>query len=223
VDASLHGADLEIPPFTEDYGSVQFEERRPHRGCVDSAAALRAYLQGSQSATSTSGGKKGHSNDDAGAKVAADVKATKDMPQYHGPAREAVMAACKTLELECNCSEPQGAAQWDDTVALLAGGAALGAVETLVRGCGARIGDSDLAAFGEKNGEERDLGQLAETLEKAVNALQSTLEKEAKLGCDFVKDELAKKEAELMSKEAEKAKRIRPGRRRQETSHRGQG
>ena len=53
----------------------------------------------------------------------------------------------------------------------------------------------------------RNLAEVVPSLEMAVVTLQNSLEIEAKMGCQFVADELAKKEAELKAKEEEKAKR----------------
>ena len=62
------------------------------------------------------------------------VKYAKSAPQYHGPAREAIASACKTMELELNCSEGGDAAELDDSIALLACASALGGIATLVNG-----------------------------------------------------------------------------------------
>ena len=131
------------------------------------------------------------------------VKYAKSIPQYHGPAREAIIAACKTMELEMNCSESGDSAEFDDTVALLAGKSALGGVTALANGSAARLGGQE----GGVPPPNSSLEELAMALETSVSGLRIVLEQEAKLGCKFVAAELSKKEAELKAKEAEKAKR----------------
>jgi len=134
------------------------------------------------------------------------VRHARTVPQYHGPAREAIAGACKTMELEVNCaSPPEGGPALDDATALLAGGAALAGVTALADGSVARGGGTEhiLAAAG----AAASLADLAQSLEDAVEKLQGALEKEAVAGCQFVAEELARKEAEHKAKEEERARR----------------
>lgn len=188
------GQYLSLEPFS----TQNYDELRPHRGCVESASVLRACVQGSTVVNASNKTVKS-----AGA-LEDCVKHAKTTPQYHGPAREAIAAACKTMELEMNCSEPAESAEMDDTVALLAGNSALGAVVALVNGSKSRTADG---GDPEPCGSASTLDELATALENAVAALQTSLEREAKLGCEFVAQELSRKEAELRAKEAEKARR----------------
>lgn len=62
---------------------------RPHRGIVTSAQNLRLMLDGSKFINSQKEG-------------ATDVAAVRCIPQYHGPARDAVLVAYKAVEAEIN-------------------------------------------------------------------------------------------------------------------------
>ncbi|KAE9032879.1 Histidine--tRNA ligase, cytoplasmic [Phytophthora rubi] len=62
---------------------------RPHRGIVTSAQNLRLMLDGSKFINSQKDG-------------ATDVAAVRCIPQYHGPARDAVLVAYKAVEEEIN-------------------------------------------------------------------------------------------------------------------------
>uniref|UniRef100_A0A7S2LH49 Histidine--tRNA ligase, cytoplasmic n=2 Tax=Skeletonema marinoi TaxID=267567 RepID=A0A7S2LH49_9STRA len=181
----------------DSFSSTNYDELRPHRGCIESASVIRACLQGS---TNVAANEKNvtPSSDDS-------CKYAKLTPQYHGPARESITGACKTMELEMNCSEMNGSASLDDTVAMLAAKSVLESVLTLSTGSSMRCGsktDTTQALSAMCN-----LAEVAPSLETAVVTLQNSLESEAKMGCVFVDDELAKKEAELKAKEEEKAKR----------------
>mmetsp|Transcript_1613 Transcript_1613/g.3524 ORF Transcript_1613/g.3524 Transcript_1613/m.3524 type:complete len:950 (-) Transcript_1613:92-2941(-) len=188
------GQYLSLEPFS----TQNYDELRPHRGCVESASVVRAFVQGSTMVNATNKTIK------SAGEVEGCVKYAKTIPQYHGPAREAIAAACKTMELEMNCSEAADDSEFDDTVALLAGNSALGGVLALFNGSGMRTrSDSGLEA----GGSVSTLSELASALENFTAVLQTSLESEAKLGCEFIAKELSKKEAELKAKEAEKAKR----------------
>ena len=144
-------------------------------------------------------------DDDANGIVGNSVKYAKTIPQYHGPAREAIVSACKTLELEVNCSETNESSALDDTIALLAANSALGGVNSLANGSVVRVGGGEGSIPTSK--DTATLADLAGALELAVGGLQRVFENEAKLGCIFIAQELSKKEEELKAKEAEKAKR----------------
>ena len=185
------GSSLSIDSFS----STNYDELRPHRGCIESASVIRACLQGS-TIVAVSEKNVTPSSDEC-------CKYAKLTPQYHGPARESITSSCKTIELEMNCSEINGSASLDDTVALLASKSVLESVVTLATGSSMRCGSAiDAVKVSGSN-----LAEVAPSLEAAVVSLQNSLESEAKMGCKFVADELAKKEAELKAKEEEKAKR----------------
>ncbi len=181
----------------ESFSSTNYDELRPHRGCIESASVIRACLQGS---TIVAASEKNvtPSSDDC-------CKYAKSTPQYHGPARESIAGACKTMELEMNCSEMNGSASLDDTVAVLAAKSVLESVLTLAIGSSMRCGSQTETT--QALGSMCNLAEVVPSLEVAVVTLQNSLESEAKMGCQFVADELAKKEAELKAKEEEKAKR----------------
>lgn len=185
------GAAMSIDAFS----ATAFDELRPHRGCVESAAVLRAVLQGSkcQNGDEVANGKEG-TGEDA-------IRYTLTTPQYHGPSRESIAAAAKTIELELNCyPSPNG--HWDDTVAIVATESCLRGVESLLVGSVKRCGGSC-----DPTKSEGTLAAVANALEAATNKLKVALENEASMGCVFICNALSKMEAELKAKEAEKAKR----------------
>ncbi|RLN98050.1 hypothetical protein BBJ28_00014711 [Nothophytophthora sp. Chile5] len=65
---------------------------RPHRGIVTSAQNLRLMLDGSKFVNSQT----------EGSNATTDMAAVSCIPQYHGPARDAVLVAYKTVEAEIN-------------------------------------------------------------------------------------------------------------------------
>lgn len=77
-------------PFEAEY----VDASRPHRGIVTSASNLRLMLENSKYINA-----KPESESVAAASGADCIRA---IPQYHGPARDAVLAAAKTVELELN-------------------------------------------------------------------------------------------------------------------------
>ncbi|KAL3757578.1 hypothetical protein ACHAWU_006023 [Discostella pseudostelligera] len=195
------------------YSTQNYDELRPHRGCIESASVLRACLQGStlvnvtrKTVTSaSSGAADGQSNQLL--LLQESIKYSKTIPQYHGPAREAIIAACKTMELEMNCSESssseEDSVEVDDTVALLACKFALEGVIAMINGSVTRV-EGTTTTMENATGT---LAELATGLEAAVKELQSALENEAKSGCVFITEKLSEKEAELKAKENEKAKK----------------
>ncbi|CAM9562932.1 unnamed protein product, partial [Phaeothamnion confervicola] len=116
--------------FTEPFEAVHFDICRQHRGQMVAAEGLRLLLNGSQlvntrgggsggsggvkaGGSGKGGGKGGGGEDTASAASAAaaragpgqDGDAIRAIPQYHGPARDAVMAAAAALEAELNSAE----------------------------------------------------------------------------------------------------------------------
>ena len=203
------------------YSTQLYDELRPHRGCVESASVLRVCLQSSTLVNVTNKSVQSVPDGDIaggeGSQLESSVAYTKSIPQYHGPARESIVSACKTMELEMNCSESSSGELVDSTVALLASKAALDGVLALIHGSRARVGKAD-GRVGTKVGinleDVNALSDLASMLEIAATELQNTLENEVDIGCQFIASELSKKEEELKAKEAEKAKR---------TAERGEG
>ena len=191
------------------YSTQNYDELRPHRGCIESASVLRACLQGSTLVHATKRTVTAASDVDVGARES--IKYAKTIPQYHGPAREAVTTACKTMELEMNCSSETSASsssseenvEVDDTVAVLACKFALEGVIAMTNGSVVRVGGTNAAS----NLVGTTLSELASELETSVQRLQSALENEASLGCRHVAQLLSEKEAELKAKEDEKAKK----------------
>ena len=186
---------------TEAFSAAAFDELRPHRGCVESAAALRAVLQGSK----RQNGQKNSAVTDLNDADAEAIRYALSTPQYHGPSRESIAAAAKTIELEMNChpSSNDASGHWDDTVAIVAAQSCWTGVQSLLVGSAKRSGENvELPQNGSTT-----LSEVASALETAVTTLQKALEREASLGCAFIADELTKTEQELKAKEAEKAKR----------------
>ncbi|KAL7547592.1 hypothetical protein ACHAWF_010882 [Thalassiosira exigua] len=185
----------------EPFAAREFDELRPHRGCVESASVVRSCLQGSTLVQATE--KTAAACD---APSAAAVKYARTVPQYHGPAREAIAAACKAVELEANCAGNGGVAgAADDTVTLLAGRSALEALAALANGSVVRVGGEEGSV--PSSGEVSALEGLAGAMERSVGGLKRVLGNEAKMGCSFVAGELARREEETRAREAEKAQR----------------
>ena len=165
--------------------------RRLKRRCAASGGrrrALAAVLQGSKSQT---GGEVTNGKGGIGEES---IRYTLTTPQYHGPSRESIAAAAKTIELELNCY-PSSNEHWDDTVAIVATESCLRGVESLLVGSVKRCG-------GSCNPTKSDgtLAAVAESLETATNNLKMALENEASIGCTFISDALSKMEAELKAK-----------------------
>ena len=192
---------------TEAFSAAAFDELRPHRGCVESAAALRAVLQGSKR-------QNGPSVTIVNGTDAEAIRYALATPQYHGPSRESIAAAAKTIELEMNCHpsfnnrNDASGHHWDDTVTIVAAQSCCRGVQSLLVGSVKRSGETgkELSQIMMEGGTTT-LAEVAEALETATTSLQNALEREASLGCAFIAHELVKTEQELKAKEAEKAKR----------------
>ncbi|OQS03938.1 histidyl-tRNA synthetase, partial [Thraustotheca clavata] len=73
--------------------NVEFHDAtRPHRGIITSATNLRAMLDGSKATNAQTDQQ--------------DAEAIRCIPQYHGPARETIANAAKSIELELNSIDP---------------------------------------------------------------------------------------------------------------------
>lgn len=80
-------------PFEAEY----VDASRPHRGVVTAATHLRLLLENSKLVNARKDG-------------AADPACVRYIPQYHGPVRDTVLAAVKTVELELNSASVEGVA-----------------------------------------------------------------------------------------------------------------
>ncbi|KAF1315706.1 Histidine-trna ligase, partial [Globisporangium splendens] len=80
-------------PFEAEY----VDASRPHRGIVTSATNLRLMLENSKFVNSRQ-------------EFEIDPECVRYVPQYHGPVRDAVLAAYKTVELELNSAIVDGIA-----------------------------------------------------------------------------------------------------------------
>lgn len=175
------------------FAEALLDASRPHKGCVVTANRLRAATQGSRYAR-----KHGSSSAGSGDDVSPEtVAAVRRAPQVHGPAREVIEQARKTLELEINCSEVRPDDVLDDTVVELAEASLIGAVNTLRKASARRVGaapttDDDAGARGP---------------EAAVDALYAALQTEVETDVAFVVGEATRARAEAKRKEEEKAKR----------------
>lgn len=78
-------------PFEAEY----VDASRPHRGIVTAASNLRLMLENSKFMNSRKD-------------FAIDAECIRYIPQYHGPVRDAVLAAYKTVELELNSAITDG-------------------------------------------------------------------------------------------------------------------
>lgn len=169
---------------TSAYADVNFDVNRPHRGLVTCAAALRAILQGSKYATLQS---------------STENVPVATIPQYHGPALEALKASCRTLELEFNCAT----SGVDDTVAMLAFKQALDAVSTLLDGSLARMSKPEA----ERDTVSSNNAMVPSILESTVEKLEEALLEEGKMGSSFVHTEMERAAQEAREKVAAKAAR----------------
>mmetsp|Transcript_22170 Transcript_22170/g.27835 ORF Transcript_22170/g.27835 Transcript_22170/m.27835 type:complete len:948 (-) Transcript_22170:148-2991(-) len=79
--------------FTEPFESVHFDICRQHRGQMIVAENLRLLLEGSKCVNSRP------------ATDVEDAEAIRCIPQLHGPARDAALAAAKAVEIEVNSAE----------------------------------------------------------------------------------------------------------------------
>lgn len=203
--AALSAERLEIDP-TQCFADTFFDTLRPHRGCIVSANTLRAILQGS-TAAKASITKKGKAiateADDFSQEEKTDsltnhIQAVQNTPQYTGPARDSILAACKTLELEMNCSEPKVGMELDGTIAQLSASNVLVAVNALLDGSAKRMG---------KTVETVSSGNTALALEQAVDALKSSLEAEGLFNLEHLHKKANEAQKAAEKKEAEKAAR----------------
>lgn len=170
-----------------NYAEVRYDINRPHRGCITTAAALRAILNGSQFATTTT------TTADA---TDAAIPAISNIPQYQGPAQDILKTVCKTMELEVNCFEYSEKDVLDDTIATLAIAQALSATTTLCKYTMERIGQTPPTTT-----------TSTTTLSDAVAQLEQALQDEAKMGVEFCEGENKKAAEDAKEKEAEKAAR----------------
>jgi histidyl-tRNA synthetase len=162
----------------DDYAEIRYDIHRPHRGLITSAGQLRSILNKSQFVTV--------SNPSPSSSIA-------NLPQYVGPAQDALATACKILELELNCFETNASDVLDGTVSTLALEQAHLAAHTLYQRTLERMGQAP------------DIQIL--TLTEAVDKLQAALQAEATLNVDFIQTENDKAAQEAKEKEAAKAAR----------------
>ena len=197
------------------YSDKLCDAARPHRGIVVSATNLRALLQGSKKVVVTKGG--------AASNTVTNDTAVRTIPQYHGPARDALAAACKTMELEVNCSEPNAETELDMTVACLALSNALNAVVCLLDGSKGRAASTSTSSAGINDNDNADadadadadypmstvsdLATLSNALASRAAGLIAALEAEAKTNHSVLDAALQQAETERKEKEAAKAKR----------------
>lgn len=192
------------------YSDKLYDAARPHRGIVISATNLRAILQGSKKVVVKK--QQGGDNNNATA------NAIRTVPQYHGPARDALAATCKTMELEVNCSEPNASTELDMTVACLALSNALNAVVCLLDGSKGRAADATSATSASSSTSNdddadypmstvSDLSTLSNALASRAAELIAALEAEAKTNHSVLDAALQQAEKERKEKEAAKAKR----------------
>ncbi len=225
VISSLSVERLGLYLSLDAYSTQHYDELRPHRGCIECASVLRACLHGStlvnvtrKTVTAVDAHSASVEVEEDGQQcspplpLAESIKYSKTIPQYHGPAREAITAACKTMELEMNCSEPspeEEHSEMDDTIAVLACKFALEGVVAMTNGSVVRVGGTAMTTSATTTTAKANgtLLDMAVELETAVNGLQIALGNEAKVGCTFIAQQLSEKEAELKAKENDKSKK----------------
>mmetsp|Transcript_1016 Transcript_1016/g.1466 ORF Transcript_1016/g.1466 Transcript_1016/m.1466 type:complete len:867 (-) Transcript_1016:303-2903(-) len=163
--------------FKTHFAEVKFDVHRPHRSLMEEATTLRTLLEGSKVAN------KPYEPQDGNGKLA-----TSKIPQMHGPALDAILAACKTLELELNCYETSSTELLDMTLAEMALSNVIQAVSTLLIASCARTNKDAPTTSSLGLG----LVEMAKTLKTLVSQLQAALEEETKIGIAYMKEEIAK-------------------------------
>ena len=169
-----------------DYAEVRYDIMRPHRALITTAATLRAILNRSQFCTTTPD--------------TAIPLAISNIPQYQGPAQDAIMSACKTMELEINCFEYSMTDVLDDTIINLAILQTINAITTLHSNGLARMRQSPTPSASTET-------KTFLALRTALSTWEQSLQDEAKLGVEFVTRENDMAAQEALAKEAEKAAR----------------
>lgn len=203
--ASLSAERLEINP-TLCFADTFFDMLRPHRGCISTANTLRAILQGSTFAKASTTKKKkgGAMTISLEEEVISDKQAIQNTPQYSGPARESILAACKTMELEMNCSEPKPGMELDSTIVEMAATSTLNAINALSDGCMKRAGKDSISGT---NIFKNDALTTSLLLEKAVNELKTSLESEITTNLQYLHAKANDAQIAAQKKDAEKTAR----------------
>jgi len=194
------------------YSDSKFDGARPHRGMIDSAHIMRCVLQGSRRACGGGGDCKAIDDDDSKKRKDDDVGQVSDMiqsvrsvPQYHGPAVDAIKGACKVLELECNCISLQDSSSGhDNTVMNLAATNAMDATIILLQGCVSRTNNESLddAVIISNNNNNNNQKNCTESMEHYASLLEQKLYQECATNIDYINEEtkiafeLAKKKAD---------------------------
>jgi len=180
----------------EYYSEAYFDINRPHAGMIASAAVLRACTQGSKFATNKAA-SMGQGGGDGDNNAAVD-DAVQSIPQIHGPCADATASACKVLELECNCFLHGQQDDFDPTAMELASRTVWNASAVLLKACLARTNSKQIQEDSSIDG----LLELAQSLERTMIQLVSSLEAEAKLNGTFIENEI-KSAIEVGKKKAE--------------------
>ena len=206
--AALSAERLQIDP-TKCFADIFFDTLRPHRGCITSANILRAILQGSTFAKASLTKKERSLTKDKGEEqqtsssqeemIPLEKKAVMNTPQYSGPARDSILSACKTLELEMNCSEPKPGMELDGTIFQLSADMVYNSVIALLNGSQGRMGKIIPSTS--------KTVCTASDLEKAVKELKTSLEAEGMLNIQFLETQAREIQIVTQKKEAEKAAR----------------
>lgn len=209
--AALSAERMKIDPSI-CFSDTLFDTLRPHRGCITTAANLRAILQGSTYAKTTVSKKKKNGNanhanhstvssssSSSSTTTSEDTLAIQNTPQYHGPAKDTILNACKTLELELNCSESNANQSLDTTIVQLNTSTLLSATVTLLKGSQTRC----------CNTIPPSSPSLQLSLEHAVQQLQQALQQEASTNVTFLQKEMEEAMAKAKQMEEEKAARAK--------------
>lgn len=168
----------------EEYAEKRFDVLRPHRGLITAAATLRSILNSSRFVPP----KESVTPEETD-------RALRDLPQYHGPAQDAIKAAHKTLELELNCFETSMQDTLDRTVAELAVSQVKESISVLYEASLARTNSTVMG----KSSTSSLLDLMA--------LFEDALRKEAVLDCEFIQAEIAKAAEQARQKEVAKEAR----------------
>jgi len=206
------------------FSDTTFDIQRPHRGMITSASILRAVLHGSKYACQNPTEGSESSNQETVIQSSSNstftptpyttmIEAIQSIPQYHGPAIDNVLTACRILELECNCFP----SVWDHdntsspsssfpaiTVSRLAASTVENASIILLTGCCARMGCTTDVSTTNYSSSFIDQSLL---LEKKLDQLTSCLQEEAVINVTFATQEMQRASESAQKKAEEKAAR----------------
>lgn len=186
---------------TIHFSETNFDIMRPHLGMKTVASLLRALTQGSKFATKNPMKKSQEFN-------SSQINAVQTIPQYHGPASEAVLTSSKILDLEYNCFEVWRngkLVEMDNSVLDLTCRTMIDSCRILISGCRARFGSIGTETLNDKGVDGLDLWSMSQSLEVLVSTLENCLMDEAQFNNSFMKDQIQAANDAAIKRAEEKA------------------